>query len=271
MTPHVAIITPYRNAHIFCRQYVEMLSNQTFSDWHCFLVDDWSTDGSKELLLHLTNNDRRFTHLSVDKPHPPGPYYARNLGLDSSTEEYISFCDIDDIWHPSKLEIQFTHHTKHRLDISVTSYIRMATPSRGHHKHIIPPNQVSYKILLRGNPIPLSTVLISRQFLSGYRFRCIRHEDYLLWLELFRRSPLVRYSSIKITLAIYRIHGNNLTRSRYLMPFWIYTVYYRIERKILPSLYLTLISLISKAYFHIISLFSFKVISLDQFLLSPPA
>jgi teichuronic acid biosynthesis glycosyltransferase TuaG len=268
--PPLAIITPYRNALIFCHQYVDMLSNQSFSDWQCFLIDDHSTDGSYELLLDLTNNDQRFTHLSVKEPHAPGPFYARNIGLDSCIQDYICFCDIDDIWHPNKLEQQFSHHLKHNLDITVTSYYRMVSLALGRHTHITPPKQLSYTDLLRSNFIPLSTVLLSRKFLRGYRFSDVRHEDYLLWLELFRTTR-VRYSLINQTLVVYRVHPNNLTRHRYLMPLWIFSVYYRIYPNMPFAFLLTLRSLAFKGYLYLSSTFSSKWISLDQFLLSPPA
>lgn len=268
--PTLAIITPYRNAFLFCHQFVDMLRRQTFSGWHCVLIDDQSTDGSHELLLDLTHNDLRFTHLSVTQPHSPGPFHARNLGLECSNEDYIAFCDIDDIWHPSKLEIQFTYHLRRNLDISVTSYIRMTSSAFGRYRHVIPAKHLSFSALLRGNTIPLSTVLLSRKFLKDHRFRDIRHEDYLLWLELFRTRRSVRYALVNQVLAVYRVHNSNLTRDRHLMPLWIFHVYYQLYPSPFHALYLTISSIAFKGCIYLSTLFSFKSISLDRFLLSPP-
>ncbi len=75
---------------------------QTFTDWELIVVDDGSTDGTRELVPRLT----------ADFPQPvryiyqenQGAYGARNTGLDHATGKYIAFYDSDDLWLPHHLK-----------------------------------------------------------------------------------------------------------------------------------------------------------------------
>ena len=204
-----------------------MLLSQTYQDWKAYLIDDFSTDGSKDKLTELTRYDSRFFLLSNSfSSDLHGPGSARNTGIQASVSHLIAFCDIDDLWHPDKLVNQVKFHQAYRLDLSVTSYARFDSRSPNYIKTIRrPPPALRYNALLLRNCIPFSSVLASRHIFSKRAFRSIKHEDYEFWLYIFKSFPALRYGRLDQVLMFYREHPGSLSANKSLMPVWVFTVY----------------------------------------------
>ena len=203
-----------------------MLQAQTSSQWHAIVVDDHSTDESYELLTNIVRNDNRFLTFKNPYPISSGPSSARNYAISLSKSPYIAFCDIDDVWHPHKLSIQLDFHLIHKLDLSVTSYARFSCNDSNKILSLVhPPTSLGYRQLLCGNPIPLSSVLLSRSLVDTHPFLSIKHEDYNLWLELFRSFPNLQYGTVPELLMFYAVHDHSLSSNKLLMPSWVYSVF----------------------------------------------
>ena len=247
-TTTVDIITPYYNALYFTEAFVQMLLSQSYHYWKAYLIDDFSTDGSKEKLAELTRNDPRFFHLTnFFSPDLHGPASARNTGILASASDLIAFCDIDDLWHPDKLIEQVNYHQAYSLDLSVTSYARFNSRQPSYITSIRrPPLTLRYRRLLLGNCLPFSSVIVSRSIFSERAFRSIKHEDYEFWLYILRKNPAIRYGSLDQVLMFYRVHQDSLSANKALMPVWVYNVYRSIGYNQLLSLLLLSAWLISQ-------------------------
>ena len=128
--PVVSVVVPYRNGAQFIPGFVLMLQSQSFMDWICFLVDDQSTDDGDLIAGQSVDGDDRFQLLSFSGiKFVPGPAAVRNFALAHVTTPLVAFCDVDDLWHPLKLERQLDFHSSHELDISVTGYWRFRVAS----------------------------------------------------------------------------------------------------------------------------------------------
>jgi glycosyltransferase involved in cell wall biosynthesis len=84
------------------REAVESVLGQTFADWELIVVDDGSTDDSREYVLSL--HDLRVQLVSI--AHSGSAAWARNTGIARARGEWIAFLDSDDLWTASKLERQ---------------------------------------------------------------------------------------------------------------------------------------------------------------------
>jgi len=221
----VAIITPFKNGEKFINQYLNNLFKQTYKKWKCYLIDDGSDDNSLGLLLKLLKNDSRFVILkSNDNGKSIGPAKSRNIGLSVSCEPYICFLDIDDLWSPEKLKYQTKYFKDNKLDICVTSYLRFFN-NKGNYCDIIkPPSSLNYKKLLQKNHIPLLSVLLKRELYYLY-FPDTRHEDYSMWLNIFKYNKHIRYGSINKILCFYRLHSSNLTSNKLKMIWWTFKAF----------------------------------------------
>lgn len=229
--PQISIITPYRNSEGFLPGLVRNLQQQTFRDWECLLVDDGSDDDGAECLAHCGAGDPRLRMLPLPRNATEAqqqrlPSRPRNHALVQAHSPLLAFLDSDDLWHPRKLELQLAFHRAGDLDLSVTAYGRF----RGVEESLLavrcPPVRLSLARMRRSNPIPLLTVMVRTELLGG-GFPPVPHEDYLLWLDLRRDRPDLKYGMLPLVLAYYRLHGGNQTRKRSQVVAWTYRVFRR--------------------------------------------
>ena len=92
-TPQISVIVPVYNSEKTLRRCVGSLLDQSYADFEIILVDDGSTDSSKEICDVFSAKDSRVKVLH--KPNG-GVSSARNAGLDFSSGTYVAFCDSDD-------------------------------------------------------------------------------------------------------------------------------------------------------------------------------
>ena len=100
--PTVSIIMPTYNRERFLPEAFESIQSQTFTNWELIVVDDGSTDGTKELVHELAVSLRQPVRYFLQENQ--GAYAARNTGLELLTGRYVAFFDSDDIW--------LSHHLK---------------------------------------------------------------------------------------------------------------------------------------------------------------
>lgn len=105
MKPTVTIImATYNRAH-FILETLKSVQAQTFKDWECLIVDDGGTDGTREIIDSLLEEDPRFYYYKRPDKYIKGLPGCRNYGLDLAKGKYIIFFDDDDIPHPQNLEL----------------------------------------------------------------------------------------------------------------------------------------------------------------------
>ena len=91
--PKVSIIIPVYNVESQLRQCLDSVVNQTLHDIEIICVDDGSTDGSAMILQEYAENDSRIKVLSHEHANAG---FARNVGMEAATGEYLGFVDSDD-------------------------------------------------------------------------------------------------------------------------------------------------------------------------------
>lgn len=102
MSPSVSVIILSYNQYEFVLDAVESVINQTTDDWELIIIDNGSTDGSKELLLSkysLNPKIKLVTHAENRKIT-----LNCNQGVSMANGKYISFLYADDYYLPDKFE-----------------------------------------------------------------------------------------------------------------------------------------------------------------------
>ena len=119
----VSVIIPIYNTEKYLEKCLDSIRTQTYSDIEVIMVDDGSTDGSKNVANSYAERDNRFRLFSQENA---GVSAARNHGLDVAEGEYILFVDSDDWLEPQMIEKLVYNMIAYSTDISACQYDRSA-------------------------------------------------------------------------------------------------------------------------------------------------
>jgi glycosyltransferase involved in cell wall biosynthesis len=99
MKPIVSIIIPSFNREQFVAATLDSVLCQTRQDWECVVVDDGSTDRTKDIVREYSRQDQRIKLYDRDRG-PKGACVCRNIGVSLCEGEYLIFLDTDDLLEP---------------------------------------------------------------------------------------------------------------------------------------------------------------------------
>ena len=100
----ISVIVPIYNVEEYLEECLESIRNQTYTNIEVILVNDGSTDGSKEICERFCQQDNRFKLVTQENQ---GLSAARNRGVKESIGEYIMFVDSDDVVKYNIVEVLF--------------------------------------------------------------------------------------------------------------------------------------------------------------------
>lgn len=97
----VSIVIAAHEAEATIDQALKSVAAQTFTQWDCIVVDDHSSDRTKDIIQRWSDKDPRFKLLQT--PSNLGPSSARNLAISMASGEWIAILDADDHFEPERL------------------------------------------------------------------------------------------------------------------------------------------------------------------------
>jgi len=104
----VSVIVPCYNRADIVGETIDSLLRQTYADLEVIVVDDGSTDRTREVIADYRDQRVHYFH----KPNG-GLSSARNYGLGQARGEFIAFLDSDDLWLDWKLDVQMNLFKRH--------------------------------------------------------------------------------------------------------------------------------------------------------------
>lgn len=225
-TPLVSIITPVYNAERFLSKTIQSVVSQTYKNIEFILViDQKSIDHSLEIAIAAQNSDSRI--IIIQDSRALGTSENRNIGIDSSKGDFITFLDADDLWPNYKLEKQISFMLEKNITFSYTSFQRMSIEGDHFSKPIKIPELLNHNDLLKLNSVALHTVMIKRKWLGNRRFPKIFHEDFALWLDLTRDGTIIY--GIREPLAYYRRVPGSRAHNKIQAAIWRWQILRRYE------------------------------------------
>lgn len=244
----VSIVMPAFNSRDFLVEAIDSVLAQTYRNWELIIVDDCSTDGTVDIALQFANQDNRIRFFSMH--HNSGPAIARNKAIDEARGQYIAFLDSDDIWLPTKLEVQIRLMQQRKALFCFSSYIPVRVDG-----YLLPavnvPDTVSYRQMLRGSVIGCLTVVYDASVIGKRHFsegrnevigtiyslliEKIGHEDYILWLNILKDCDAGLYPGWMVlgvteSLAFYRLRNNSFSASKKKVALYQWIIYRRCEQ-----------------------------------------
>lgn len=216
LPPEVSIVMPCHNAAAHLAISVGSVLAQTYDNWELIAVDDGSSDGTLAWL-----QAQRDTRIRVFTQTNQGVSAARNAGLAVAHGRYVAFLDADDTWAPTFLEkMQGSLQSHPDAVLAYCGWQNVGLPG-GRGEPFVPPdyeNAAKTETLFAGCRWPIHACLTYAHAIraaGGFDTRLVVAEDYLLWLEVATRGPIIRVAEV---LAQYQHHDGiqatkNVTRS----------------------------------------------------------
>jgi glycosyltransferase involved in cell wall biosynthesis len=213
--PSVSVIMPCFNHARFLVDSVQGILAQTHRDLELIIIDDCSSDNSWEVMAALAKTDARIK--TIRHKRNLGASRSRNDGMRMSVGALIGFCDADDIWEPSKLEVQILLLDNNlNFDMTCSDAVIIdedGQPAKRRFSEQFPPPNVAaaelFFVLVLSNFINTQTVLMRRECLAtaGYFDEKIKWvEDWWYWINISRQHRILYCEQ---PLARYRVHSHS--------------------------------------------------------------
>lgn len=227
----VSVIIPCFNAQEYIEETLLSVLNQSYPKLEIIIVDDCSTDNTTKIINSYIKKDSRIK-LYTMKKNFGGPAGPRNYGLKKSSGNYIAFIDSDDIWHPSKIEIQVKMLIKENFQFCSTEVLSFKSKFKHNWFNEIDINQEflvkSLKnLLIKNYIISGSSVLVKKNILKNIYFNESNEykavEDYHFWLQIHEVNNI---SSIHLScpLVFYRNREGSISSRKLNQAIKIYNL-----------------------------------------------
>ena len=187
--PLISVIIPTFNRVDVLYRSIYSVLRQTYHDIEIIVVDDGSTDPTRDLVLSIVDDRTMY----VQQKHS-GVSAARNTGISASSGKLIAFLDSDDEWRPDKLERQLELYDGNDYFVCHTDELwlrdgQVVNQKNFHKKQ----GGCFFERALDRCLISPSSVLISRSLLD--KAGCFDEnlpaaEDYDLWLRITAFYPV---------------------------------------------------------------------------------
>lgn len=205
----ISVIIPNYNGERFIEQAINSVLNQSYKNIELIIVDDCSTDSSKEIIQNYCQKDDRVR--MVELKNNGGVSVARNRGIDEAQGKYIALLDNDDIWELDKLERQIDLAEK-GADIVYCSYDFIDENNETIKHPFFVPECTDFKHMLTCSVISCSTGFFKAELLKTHPFDSeFYHEDYVLWMQLLK-IPIVARGDTKVLMHYRQLNGSRSNR-----------------------------------------------------------
>ena len=190
----VSVIIPTFNRAGLLERAIASVLNQTLLCSELIVVDDGSTDHTRDLVEQLMSATPQPIRLLYQQNQ--GPSAARNAGVRAARYPYLAFLDSDDHWYKDKLARQYQALAKrpeYRISYTREKWLRQGGHVNQKKKHT-PPQGDIFEHCLKLCVVGMSTVMVKKELfdtvgLFDESLPCC--EDYDMWLRMSCRYPFI--------------------------------------------------------------------------------
>ena len=214
----ISIIVPIYNVENYLRHCLDSIQKQTYQNFECLLINDGSPDNSADICREYVSKDSRFRYFEKENG---GVSSARNLGIEHSKGQYITFIDSDDWVESDYLDVLYKVLKDEAADISVSTYKQFDMTAncyyvhsyqRGYEKRVFVQDEFILELPLLeryDRSFGYSTgKLVNRNMLGNVRFNEVTtlSEDMEFWYKVYLFLHKVVY--VNRDAYIYRTYGD---------------------------------------------------------------
>lgn len=214
MTPRISVLMPVYNGGAYLEAAIASVLAQSFGDFELVVVDDGSTDGSREIVNAFADGDSRLRPIWKANS---GISDTLNLGLADARGEWIARLDADDVMLPRRLERQLAFLEANTDVVAVGSYYDLidTAGARRITRHPLPRTRDELARYLEARELLTfthPTMTYRRDLamsLGGYRRELEPCEDADLFARMLAAGGTILIQPEILTL--YRVHGGSIS------------------------------------------------------------
>jgi len=214
----IDVIMPVYNAEAFLKKAIESILKQTYSNFRLIIVDDYSTDGSVELIKTFSDPRILFHRHNENK----GVVAAMNTALSSVQAPYVCVMHADDISLPERLADQKNWMDQHDDTTVLAGYLIFINEKDEEDGVWSLDRQANTRAEIRAtmtkeNCIAHPTVMMRSDVIKKYGYdpgqqlKGYAVEDYPLWLNLLADGYHI--DKLQKPVLLYRTHPESATSS----------------------------------------------------------
>lgn len=227
MSDLISIITPTYNCGKFIEETIKSVIAQSYNNWEMIIVDDCSTDNTKEIVEKYSNTDNRIKYYLLDENS--GAAVTRTKAMELANGNYIAFLDSDDLWVKDKLKLQLDFMKKNNYAFTCTAYEQIDEIGNSLNKVIKTKLKTDYNGILLSCPVGNSTVMYNVDKLGKFIVPNIRkRNDDALWLQILKKEKYI-YGMPDILMK-YRIRSNSISSNKLELVKYHWKLYREIEK-----------------------------------------
>ena len=218
--PRVSVVLPVFNAAGTITRAVASVRAQTWADWELVVMDDGSTDGTREILRELAQVE---TRMRVCAREHAGVALTANAAMAEARGAFIARMDADDFSHPERLaeQVALLEQAENRDVGAVGCFVEFGgdrAANAGYALHVdwvnalLTPEAIALGRFVE-QPVVNPSVMFRRELvarLGGYRDGDFP-EDYELWLRWLDAG--VRIAKVPRVLLTWNDAPTRLTRT----------------------------------------------------------
>jgi glycosyltransferase involved in cell wall biosynthesis len=211
MTNLISVIVPVYNAEKYLERCINSICNQTYKNLEIILVNDGSSDNSKEISKTFVRNDSR---VKLINQLNGGSSIARNTGLENATGDIISFVDSDDFIDETMLSEMHELMVIHNLDVvEIERNAELSTTVFDHSFTI--ENQLSaIERIIKTTAFQVWKRLYKRSVVENMRFiPNIIHQDVFFTIDIINKTESIGF--LNTPLYNYNRESIGIIRSKY--------------------------------------------------------
>jgi glycosyltransferase involved in cell wall biosynthesis len=213
--PLVSVCMLTHNSEKTVLESIESVFKQSYTNWELIIVDDISTDNTKQIISKIDQSKIRI----FENSEKSSIIQNRNRALEMAAGEYVAILDGDDIWSDiEKLEKQVFFLESNQDHLLVGTQARVIDSSGASLKKLeysLEDIEIRSKILTK-NQFVHSSLLIRKDLLlliGGYSTpsEIPIWEDYYTILNL---GLIGKFANLEDLSVEYRVHENNVSKDR---------------------------------------------------------
>lgn len=220
VNPYISVIIPNYNHAKFLHERIESVLNQSYQNFEMIILDDVSTDNSKEIIMQYENNTH-ISHIIFNKENSGSPFKQWEKGMELAKGELIWIAESDDTCNPTLLEKLVEKYNKYndvsfcfcrsRLMNKEGRVRKVFQKSFGEQEFFRGRDFIEQKLIWGNCIVNASAVVFSKQKALSISREFMNYKgvgDWIFWTEMAEQGNV---AIVDEPLNNYRYYGNNTT------------------------------------------------------------